>query len=154
MSLHQASSSPKEIEIADRLHSAAIRLLRRLRVVDEATGLSSPRLSALSVVVFAGPITLGKLAEAEQVRPPSMSRLAKALEEDALISRARDDRDGRVQHIRATAKGRRLLQRGRERRVAKLAQQIVALPAADRRRLSGCIEILERLTGAEPPRHQ
>ncbi|MDQ3996553.1 MAG: hypothetical protein M3303_05995, partial [Gemmatimonadota bacterium] len=67
-------------ELADRLHSAAIHLLRRLRREDARTGLSGPRLSALSVVVFAGPLTLGELAAAEQVRPPTMTRLVRALE--------------------------------------------------------------------------
>ena len=60
-------------ELADRLHSAAIHLLRRLRREDDASGLGAPQLSALSVIVFAGPITLGALARAEQVRPPTIS---------------------------------------------------------------------------------
>ena len=148
-SRRQPSPSDQEIEVADRLHSAAIRLLRGVRSVDKATGLSSPRLSALSVVVFAGPITLGKLAEAEQVRPPSMSRLVKALEEDGLVSREPDERDGRVQHIRATRKGRRLLQKGRERRVAKLASQIAAISDPERRQLSRAVALLERLNETE-----
>jgi hypothetical protein len=64
--------------IADRLHSAAIHLLRRLRREDATSGLSAPRLSALSVIVFGGPLTLGELANAEQVRPPTMTRLVSA----------------------------------------------------------------------------
>ncbi len=62
--------TPTHHAVADRLHSAAIHLLRRLRRTDEATGLSPARLSALSVVVYAGPRTLGELAGIEQVRPP------------------------------------------------------------------------------------
>ena len=75
---------------ADNLHSAAIHLLRRLRREDAKSGLSAPRLSALSVVVFAGPITLGDLAAAEQVRPPTMTRLVTALEDEGLIVREAD----------------------------------------------------------------
>jgi DNA-binding MarR family transcriptional regulator len=45
-----------------------------------AAGLPGAELSALSVVVFAGPILLGDLAAAEQVRPPSMTRTVRALE--------------------------------------------------------------------------
>ncbi len=71
----QEESPSVEVEIADRLHSAAIHLLRRLRVEDERSGLTSPQLSALSVIVFGGPITVGNLARAEQVRPPTISRL-------------------------------------------------------------------------------
>src|SRR5918999_2994793 len=103
-------------ELADRLHSAAIHLLRRLRREDARTGLSGPRLSALSVVVFAGPLTLGELAAAEQVRPPTMTRLVRALEARGLVTREPDERDGRVVRLRATAKGRSLMAQGRARR--------------------------------------
>jgi DNA-binding MarR family transcriptional regulator len=72
-------------EIADHLHSAAIHLLRKLRKEDEGSGLNAPRLSALSVIVFAGPITLGDLAAAEQVRPPTMTRIVNALEQQGLV---------------------------------------------------------------------
>ena len=79
--------------LADRLHSAAIRLLRRLRAEDAASGVSAPRLSALSVLVFAGPRTLGELAAAEQVRPPTMTRLVTALEAQGLLARTGDPAD-------------------------------------------------------------
>ena len=65
--------------LADQLHSAAIHLLRTLRKEDDSSGLSAPRLSALSVVVFGGPLTLGQLARAEQVRPPTMTRIVTGL---------------------------------------------------------------------------
>jgi len=63
-----------QTELADRLHSAAIHVLRRVAREDTASGLGGPALSALSVVVFGGPLSLGKLAEAEQVTPPTMTR--------------------------------------------------------------------------------
>ena len=70
-----------EIEnLADRLHSTAIHLLRLVRVQDAATGIAPARLSALSVLVFGGPMSLNQLAQAEQVRPPTMSRIVDALE--------------------------------------------------------------------------
>lgn len=140
-----------EEETADRLHSAAIHLLRRLRTEDEASGLSAPRLSALSVVVFAGPITLGDLAAAEQVRPPTISRLVKELERDGLVERFADPTDGRVQRLRATARGRRLLEEGRRRRVARLARDLATLSPADRRLLARASRLLESLT--LPPGH-
>src|SRR5919199_1876113 len=89
-----APQDPARRAVADRLHSAAIHLLRRLRKVDEASGLSAPRLSALSVLVFAGPRTLGELAAAEQVRPPTMTRLVRALERSGLVTREHDPDDG------------------------------------------------------------
>src|SRR6266699_3103589 len=89
--------------VADRLHSAAIHLLRRLRVEDKALGLSGPRASALSVIVFRGPITMGALAEAEQVRRPTITRLVDGLERRGLVRRLNDPTDGRVQLVEASA---------------------------------------------------
>jgi DNA-binding MarR family transcriptional regulator len=132
---------------ADRLHSAAIHLLRRLRREDARTGLSAPRLSALSVVVFGGPLTLGELASAEQVKPPTMTRLVSALEEEALVTREPDASDGRLTRIRATAKGRTLLLRGRANRVAALTAEVRALPDADREVVERAVAILEGMIG-------
>ena len=98
--------------MADRLHSAAIHLLRRLRVEDEALGISAPRLSALSVLVFAGPRRVGELAEAEQVEPPTMTRLVDGMERDGYVAREPDPEDGRAVIVRATAKGIRALKKG------------------------------------------
>src|ERR687896_2324102 len=133
--------------LADRLHSAAIHLLRRLRREDARTGLSGPRLSALSVVVFGGPLTLGELAAAEQVRPPTMTRLVRALEARGLVTREGDAHDGRVVRLRATAKGRALMAEGRARRVRALAEGLRTFEAADVAALGGAVETLERGVG-------
>jgi DNA-binding MarR family transcriptional regulator len=141
-----------EFELADRLHSVAIHLLRRVRRVDEATGLTAAKLSALSVVVFGGPISLNALAAAEQVRPPSMTRTVRELEADGLVSRHADEADRRVTNIRATAKGKRLLQQGRSARIGLLAQWLREL---DREELAVLIQasgILERVL--EVPRRE
>ncbi|HYN81371.1 MAG TPA: MarR family transcriptional regulator [Gemmatimonadaceae bacterium] len=123
-------ATPSAGEVADRIHSAAIRLLRGLRRQDDKWGLSAPRLSALSVVVFGGPVTLGDLARAEQVRPPTMTRLVQALEAERLVRRTPDADDKRVVWIEATARGRRLLLRGRKARVSALAARLESLDAA------------------------
>jgi DNA-binding MarR family transcriptional regulator len=136
---------PDEFAIADRLHSAAIHLLRRVRRVDEATGLSAAKLSALSVVVFAGPISLKDLAAAEQVRPPSMTRTVAELEGDGLITREADDSDRRVTRIRATRKGEQLLKRGRSARIKLLAEWLRALDVNELSLLDAASKALERL---------
>ncbi len=138
---------PRPDAVADRLHSAAIRLLRRLRAEDRASELSGPRLSALSVVVFGGQISLSALAEAEQVRLPTMSQLVRGLEEAGLVERVPDASDRRVRRLRATARGRKLLQEGRARRVARLAREFAALPGRDMEVLARATEVLERLLG-------
>ncbi|HXO33567.1 MAG TPA: MarR family transcriptional regulator [Candidatus Acidoferrales bacterium] len=133
------------IAAADRLHSAAIHLLRRLRKQDAASGVGPAQLSALSVLVFAGPKTLGELAAAEQVKPPTMSRVVAGLKRSHLIEITRDSRDARRMHIRATAKGALLLQQGRQRRVEYLAQHLGSLTTSELTQLSALAGILERL---------
>jgi DNA-binding MarR family transcriptional regulator len=132
-------------EVATRLHSGALRLLRRLRRLDDAMGLSAPRASALSVLVFGGPTTLGHLAGVEQVTPPTISRLVVGMERDGLVRRKSDPRDQRVVWLHPTAKGVRLLQQGRERRVAALAEDVRRLGAADRATLAAAAAILDTL---------
>jgi DNA-binding MarR family transcriptional regulator len=134
---------------ADRIHSAAIHLLRWLRREDERSGISAPRLSALSVVVFGGPRTLGELAAAEQVRPPTMTRLVAALEAEGLVRREGDPDDGRVWRVHATAKGRRLLAEGRARSVDALAARVDELAADDRAALARAAEVLETMTARQ-----
>ena len=139
--------------VADRLHSAAIHLLRRLRRQDDAMGLTAARASALSVMVFGGPVTIGKLATAEQVSAPTVTRLVVGMERDGLVRREDDAADGRVVWIHATAKGTRLLHEGRRRRVEALAADIATLDAAERRTLGAAADILERLVRpAAPPK--
>ena len=130
--------------VADRLHSAAIHLLRRLRVEDKAIGLTGPRASALSVIVFRGPIAMGALADAEQVRAPTITRLVDGLERRGLVRRVTDSADGRVQLVEATAAGKRLLQKGRARRVERLMQGVVQLSVDDQRVLARAADLMER----------
>jgi DNA-binding MarR family transcriptional regulator len=132
------------IEAADRFHSAAIHALRHVRREDPATGVPPAQLSALSVLVFGGPRTLGELAAAEQVRPPTMTRIVQALEAAELVRRARDPHDARVHRLHATAKGRRVMQRGRERRVANLATLLDRLPPEQIARVREAAELVER----------
>ena len=138
------SASP-DTDLADRLHSAAIHLLRRLRREDDASGLPAPQLSALSVIVFGGPITLGALASAEQVRPPTITKVVSTLEKAGLVEREVDSEDRRVVRVRSTPRGARLLQEGRQRRVAMLAGSLADLSAADRALLERAASVLERV---------
>jgi DNA-binding MarR family transcriptional regulator len=132
-------------QTAERLHSAAIHLLRRLRREDVASGLTGPRVSALSVIVYAGPLTLSALAAAEQVRPPTMSRIVAALVAEGLATREPDERDGRVVLIRATPAGERLLTAARSRRTGALSRRLAALPAEELRLLARAAELIDDL---------
>lgn len=146
---------------AESLHSAAIHLLRKLRRLDNGPGRRNSgnsrnalrldgqsRLSALSVIVFAGPLTLGQLADAEQVRPPTMTRIVNALETRGLITKRANAADRRTIHLSATTKGKRLLLQARHRRVSSLAHPIAVLPSKDQKTLHAAIAILNRLVRA------
>jgi DNA-binding MarR family transcriptional regulator len=133
-------------ETAARLHKAAIRLLRLARREDDATGLSAPRLSALSVVVFAGPLSLTALAAEEQVRAPTMTRIVDALVAANLVTREPDPADRRMVRIAATQEGRAVLEQGRRRRVAAIADRLAGLAESERRALERGVDLLERLT--------
>jgi DNA-binding MarR family transcriptional regulator len=137
--------------VADRLHSAALHLLRRLRAEDDELGISPPRLSALSVVVFGGPLTIGALAEAEGVKPPTMTRLVDGLEREGLVIRESDPADRRAVRVRATQDGRRVLIEARGRRVAALAAGLRQLPDRDVATLRRAAELLERVTRPQAP---
>jgi DNA-binding MarR family transcriptional regulator len=130
-------------QVADRLHSAAIHLLRQLRASDAELGLSASRLSALSVLVFAGDKTLGELADAEQVRPPTMTKLVQALEADGLVRRTSIPHDKRTTRVRATAKGRRILHAGRRMRVHTLSELLRTLSADELSVLLQAADLME-----------
>ena len=128
--------------LADHLHSAAIHLLRQLRKEDDASGLSAPRLSALSVVVFGGPLTLGELARAEQVKPPTMTRIVTGLEREGLVKRKGDPHDRRLTRIEATSKGLKVLAAGRARRVKKLATAVSRMEKRELAELRRGVQLL------------
>ena len=141
-----APNASPEIELADRLHSAAIHMLRRVAREDAKSGLGAPALSALSVIVFGGPISLGRLAEAERVRPPTMTRTVQALEAAGLVRREADPGDGRVVRLRATAPGTRVLHAARARRVDALASSLRSLPEQDLQTLELAVDVLDRIS--------
>jgi DNA-binding MarR family transcriptional regulator len=132
------------LEVADRLHSAAIRLLRHARKKDVLARQGPARLSALSVLVFGGPMALGKLAAAEQVKAPTMSRIVAGLKRSGLARIETDLKDGRRIRVTATAKGKKLLQQARVRRIRLLAETLSGLREAELDTLLRATELMER----------
>lgn len=130
---------------ADRMHSAAIHLLRRVREVDaSAMGISPARASALSVLVFGGARSLTELAGEEHVTNATMSKLVTALEREGLVRRYPDVNDARAIRIEATAKARRILERGRARRLALLEQLLVGASPVEIDAIATAADVLER----------
>ena len=140
------SANRRETRIADRLHSAAIHLLRRARRTDPLTGVSPAQLSALSVLM-SGPKTLGELAAAEQVRPPTMSRLVSAMERAGVARKTTDRDDARVIRVHATPKGLRALARGRSMRIEAIELLLGKLDQADLATVERAVGTIEMLLG-------
>jgi DNA-binding MarR family transcriptional regulator len=134
----------QERETADRIHSAAIHVLRRARRDDTEAAVGPARLSALSVLVFGGARTLRELADAEQVTPPTMSAIVTGLERGGLARRRPHREDARALRIEPTPKGRRLLERARQRRIDNLVELFAPLTATELETINRAAEILER----------
>lgn len=131
-------------DLADHLHSTAIQLLRLVRVQDTAIGIAPARLSALSVIVFGGPVSLCDLARAEQVKPPTMSRIVDALEADGLARRRVNQRDRRALLIEASKKGAAMLKEGRKRRVKFLASYLSQLNDSDLSDIERAVQSIQK----------
>jgi len=140
----QVPKDARERETADRLHSAAIHLLRRVRRSDPLTGVPAAQLSALSVLM-GGARTLGEMAAAEQVRPPTMSTLVGDLERAGLVRRSSDPADARIVRLEMTAKGRRVLAKGREMRIADIERRIKRLEPREIATVADAVAIVERM---------
>jgi len=134
------------LEVATSLHRAAIRLLRAVRVADDETGVSAPKLSALSVLTFGGAMSLSSLARAEQVTAATMSKLVSDLEAEGLVAKRADREDRRGVRIEVTAKGRALMEEGRKRRLALLQKRLAKLGRDDRMLLDRAAEIMLKLS--------
>ena len=132
-------------DIGRSLHSSAIHLLRRVRTQDEALGVGPAQLSALSVVVFAGPISLNDLAKAELVKPPTMSRIIDALVKEGLVKRDVNKTDRRAIVISATARGTSLMHEGRSRREQLLVELLKPLKKSDLECLKKSVEIISKI---------
>lgn len=133
------------LEVAVTLHRAAIRLLRAVRVADDETGVSAPKLSALSVLAFGGPTSLTGLARAEQVTPATMSKLVSDLEAEGLVAKRVDREDKRGVRIEVTAKGRALMEEGRRRRLALLQKRLAKLGRDERAVLAEAAALMQKL---------
>jgi DNA-binding MarR family transcriptional regulator len=131
-------------DLAHRLHSTAILLLRQVRVQDKATGIAPARLSALSVLVFGGAMSLNELARAEQVRPPTMSRVVDALQAEGLVRRTTNAKDRRAVVIEATEQGTTILWQGRKRRVKFLARHLSRLSEAELKHIENAVKAIQK----------
>ena len=137
-------------ETARDLNSAAIHLLRGMRAADRASGLTPARLSALSVLVFGGPSTLGQLARTEDVSGPTMTRIVDGLVALGLATREEHPESARQVLISPTQAGVDLMQAAAGRRVDVIVAALAALPTGDRRAIVAAAPSLRELSARVP----
>jgi DNA-binding MarR family transcriptional regulator len=136
--------------LASSLRVSVARLNRRLRT---ERGDSDPQVSVGGIAVLAllyrdGDRTIGQLAAAERVQPPSMTRTVTCLERDGLVERLHNPDDGRQVVIRLSPAGHDALMADRRRRDAWLNNRLRELTPDDRALLRAAAPILERLSNS------
>ncbi len=132
-------------ELADRVHTLAMRILRRVREADAESELSTARLSALSTLVYDGPSSVGELAAAERVTAPTMSRLVTALERAGYVTRESDSADARRVQVLPTQAGIEALSSARRQRVDRLAGLLDGMEGASQEAVLAATELLEEV---------
>jgi DNA-binding MarR family transcriptional regulator len=137
-------------ETADRLHSAAIHVLRRATEDDAESRVTAARLSALSVVVFRGPLTLGDLARTEGVRSATMTGIVNGLEQAGFVRRREHTRDRRAVLVASTAGGRRVLARARQRRIELISSRLADLSPTELSLLTRAAELIDERFALRP----
>ena len=138
--------------LASSLRVSVARLHRRLRTEDvDDLGVSVGGVAVLALLYREGERTVGQLAGAERVQPPSMTRTVSCLEADGYVERFAHPTDGRQVLVRLSDKGRDLLAAERRRRDAWLTCRLRELTAEERAVLRQAAPILEKLSNAGGP---
>ena len=122
-----------------------MRLARRLRQQRADHGIPLGQISVLATLDRLGPLTPGALAQHEQVRPPTMTKVLANLSEAGLVDRVADPADGRQQQVSLTAKAVKMLREDRRRRDEWLAAHLIGLTPAQREALAAALPVLEVL---------
>jgi DNA-binding MarR family transcriptional regulator len=123
---------------------AIARTARRLRQ-EAGADLSPSMASALASIERHGPLTPSELANRERIQRPTATRVLARLEEDGMVLRTADPRDGRSCLIAVSPAGQARLEESRTRKDAYLARRLTALSSEDRQVLDRAAGILERV---------
>jgi DNA-binding MarR family transcriptional regulator len=131
-------------EAAAHLRLVITRTARRMRQ-EAGSELRAPNASALTTVELHGPLTPSELADIERVKRPTATRILRGLEEEGLVQRTPDPKDGRSALISLTGEGRERLRRLRQRKNAYLARRMRDLDPGEVATLERAAQILEGL---------
>jgi DNA-binding MarR family transcriptional regulator len=107
--------------------------------------LSMGAMAVLGCLFRNGDLTVGELASAERVQPPSMTRTVNALEVGGYVARRAHETDGRQVVVALSEQGRTTLLADRARRDAWLARRLRDLTTDERDVLRRAAPLLERL---------
>ncbi|UYM06701.1 MarR family winged helix-turn-helix transcriptional regulator [Solicola gregarius] len=142
---HVAKLARTDIGLAQALAVAVVRLNRRLRK-ERRSDLTPNQAAVLGALRRLGALTLGALAEAEQVKPPTMTRIVNCLADMGYVTRAPHPTDGRQVVISISDDGEQWLAAERKRRDVWLAKRLRELEPGERETLREAVVILERLS--------
>jgi DNA-binding MarR family transcriptional regulator len=131
-------------QTAARLRRAITRLNRKLRGT-APDGVSPGQASMLASIAKLENPSLGDLALAEHIQPPSVTRLVRDMQRDGLITCVPDAEDRRCTRVSLTAAGRRELDTIRKKKAEFLEQRLLTLSLDDQRRAREAAAFLETL---------
>lgn len=134
--------------LAVALRSSITLFSRRLRATRPVGQLTPGQFSALGSLDLAGALSPRELADAERVRPPTITKIVARLEAEGLVQRSPHPTDGRQVLLAPTEQGRAVLQQARRAREAWLAQRLAELDPDERATLQQAAKILERIARA------
>jgi DNA-binding MarR family transcriptional regulator len=146
---HAAKLARTDAGLASSLRVSVMRLARRLRNErDQSDDLSVHHIAVLATLLRNGQMSIGDLAAAEKVQPPSMTRTVNSLVERGLIGRAARPDDKRIVVVDLTDDAVKVLEDSRRRKEAWLNRMLAELTPDERRALRDAAPILERLSHA------
>ena len=133
-------------ELTDETRKRLLRIGQAVRRDAADLPVTTAQGSALSLL-SGGAMSVGQLAHAEGVQPPTMTQLVNRMEAAGWVSRSGRARKGSTVEITAT--GRQLVEDVRARRNGLLAERMAALTPEDREALRAVLPVFDKIFG--PP---
>ena len=133
-----------EVELANRLRPALLRLARELRREIHSLGVTGGLVSLLVAIKYSPGIGVRELAAQERMSPAAISKAVTKLEQLGLVER-REPEDKRRDGLAVSEKGHQVLRSVRTRRTIWLADRLKDLSPDELRAVEAALEPLEKL---------
>jgi DNA-binding MarR family transcriptional regulator len=138
-------SQVNEVELANRLRPALLRLARELRREIHSIGVTGGQVALLIAIKYAPGIGVRELATQERMSPAAISKAVTKLEQQGLVERREREGDRRRVGLHVSDKGHQVLRSVRSRRTIWLAERLKGLSPDEQRTVEAAIEPLEKL---------